>query len=436
MTQTQSATKYKYDVFISYSRKDTKIANRICEAFDQANITYFIDRQGITGGMEFPAVLAQAIRESKVFLFLASKNSYKSKFTQSEIIYAFNKKEKQDIIPYIIDGSELPEELAFTFSAINWREIDQHPIETVLLKDVQQRIGRETQTETIDKRFIFTGKLLAKIILSFSITFFVFISISELADAPYLNGQNSFTSIASTVSLLAVTVLLLVGFIRPKSVELTDRKEVAKFYLPAFIILFFALGISASSDRRKYDNELTETTITIEGVVDLGLPSRTLWASCNLGAIDSSDYGDYFAWGDIVTSRSQPKPTHDSLLNIIGTTYDAAFMLLGKQWHLPTDTQFQELISCCRWEWTKQKEHNGCLVTGPNGNSIFLPASGCIIKNGVKYQEEFGYYWTGTSLKQYPNLALELLFGAESQNIESGRKNVPRTIRPVYQKDE
>lgn len=132
MSQAQSATKYKYDVFISYSRKDTKIANRICEAFDRAKITYFIDRQGIMGGMEFPAVLAQAIRESKVFLFLASKNSYDSKFTQSEIIYAFNKKEKQDIIPYIIDGSELPEELAFTFSAINWREIHQHPIETIL----------------------------------------------------------------------------------------------------------------------------------------------------------------------------------------------------------------------------------------------------------------------------------------------------------------
>ena len=66
-----------YDIFISYSRKDTEIANRICKAFDQAGITYFIDRQGIGGGMEFPTVLAEAILNCKLMLFLASKNSFR-----------------------------------------------------------------------------------------------------------------------------------------------------------------------------------------------------------------------------------------------------------------------------------------------------------------------------------------------------------------------
>ena len=60
-----------YDVFISYSRKDTNVANRICKAFDDAGITYFIDRQGIGGAYEFPAVLAEAIMSSKIFLYLA-----------------------------------------------------------------------------------------------------------------------------------------------------------------------------------------------------------------------------------------------------------------------------------------------------------------------------------------------------------------------------
>lgn len=132
----------KFDVFISYSRKDTEIANRISKAFKENDITFFIDRQGIGGGLEFPAVLAKAIRESKVFLFLASKNSYDSKFTQSEIIYAFNKKNKSDIIPYIIDGSSLPDELEFTFSAINWRNMSEHPIETILIEDVLSRLGK------------------------------------------------------------------------------------------------------------------------------------------------------------------------------------------------------------------------------------------------------------------------------------------------------
>ena len=66
----------KYDVFISYSRKDTPIADQICAAFDRAGISYFIDRQGIGGGFEFPVVLAEAILESQVILFLASVNSY------------------------------------------------------------------------------------------------------------------------------------------------------------------------------------------------------------------------------------------------------------------------------------------------------------------------------------------------------------------------
>ena len=135
---------HKYDVFISYSRKDTRTVDKICEAFDANGITYFIDRAGIGGGSEFPAVLANAIKSSKLFLFIGSKNSYDSKFTQSEVVFAFNKKEKGEIIPYIIDGSNLPDELDFTFSAINRRNIKDHPIETVLINDINSKLGRES----------------------------------------------------------------------------------------------------------------------------------------------------------------------------------------------------------------------------------------------------------------------------------------------------
>ncbi len=141
---------YTYDVFISYSRKDTKIVNKICEAFDANGITYFIDRSGIGGGLEFPAVLANAIKSSKLFLFIASKNSYVSKFTQSEVVFAFNRKEKGEIIPYIIDGSSLPEELELTFSAINWRNIKDHPIETILINDISSKLDRAQKSFNAD----------------------------------------------------------------------------------------------------------------------------------------------------------------------------------------------------------------------------------------------------------------------------------------------
>ena len=89
-------------------------------------------------------MLANAIKSSKLFLFIGSKNSYDSKFTQSEVVFAFNKKEKGEIIPYIIDGSNLPDELDFTFSAINRRNIKDHPIETVLINDINSKLGRES----------------------------------------------------------------------------------------------------------------------------------------------------------------------------------------------------------------------------------------------------------------------------------------------------
>lgn len=141
----------KRDIFISYSRKDTAIADRICQAFDKAGITYFIDRQGIAGGMEFPKVLAEAILNCKIFLYLGSENSYGSKFTNSEVTYAFNKKQKEQILPYIIDNSSLPTELEFVFSCINIRNIKEHPIETILVQDILQILGKHTEKKRLPR---------------------------------------------------------------------------------------------------------------------------------------------------------------------------------------------------------------------------------------------------------------------------------------------
>lgn len=141
----------KKEIFISYSRLDTTVADRICDALDKAGISYFIDRQGIGGGMEFPVVLAQAILDCELFLYLASENSYKSRFTTSEITFAFNEKEHNSILPYIIDGSTLPSHLRFIFSGINWRTITDHPVETILVDDLLHLLGRECRSALAQK---------------------------------------------------------------------------------------------------------------------------------------------------------------------------------------------------------------------------------------------------------------------------------------------
>lgn len=131
----------QYDIFISYSRKDTVIADKICFALDKAGISYFIDRQEIGGALEFPIVIAEAICNSRLFLFIGSENSYNAKFTNAEITFAFNKKQPESILPYLIDKSELPIQLQFIFASINRRNIYDHPIETVLIKDLQRLLG-------------------------------------------------------------------------------------------------------------------------------------------------------------------------------------------------------------------------------------------------------------------------------------------------------
>lgn len=270
--------KPKYDVFISYSRKDTSIANKIVAAFDNAGITYFIDRQEISGGMEFPTVIAKAIRESHIFLFLASKNSYESRFTQSEIVYAFNKKQKQNIIPYIIDGSKMPDELEFTFSAINWRRIEEHPIDTTLVDDILLKIGKNRKPsektgtsspkpldtnpkETINgegklKKFNFTGKHLAIIVLSIA---FSSLLLSIIVRKSFVYNHFDAIEFILVMVFLAVLFMAIIGFIRPSSFGLPNRKDVLKFYLSSLFIMFIAIGILEG----KNSNVTTEKNGTV-----------------------------------------------------------------------------------------------------------------------------------------------------------------------------
>ena len=97
--------------------------------------------------MEFPAVLADAIINSELMLFIGSENSYKSKFTNNEVTFAFNKKASGTIIPYIIDGSSLPLSMELTFSSINIRTLKEHPIESVLMDDICKLLGRDNSPQ-------------------------------------------------------------------------------------------------------------------------------------------------------------------------------------------------------------------------------------------------------------------------------------------------
>ena len=122
---------YKYDVFISYSRKDYKdeatkaeipgnAITAITEAFDKNNISYWIDRDGIYSGQEFENIIIDAIDSSKVFLFVSSSNSNESKWTKSEIWEAFE--EDKYIIPFKIENIDYHKSLKFKLRPLDFIE--------------------------------------------------------------------------------------------------------------------------------------------------------------------------------------------------------------------------------------------------------------------------------------------------------------------------
>jgi hypothetical protein len=136
----------------------------------------------------------------------------------------------------------------------------------------------------------------------------------------------------------------------------------------------------------------------VPGAVDLGLSVK--WASCNVGATKPEEYGGYYGWADPTGTKTSPNdneyPSANPPSNISGTEYDIARAKRGGNWRLPTHAEQQELADKCTWTWTTYNGVEGMKVTGPNGNSIFLPAAGGRCGTDVYKAGAYGFYWSGT----------------------------------------
>ena len=185
-----------------------------------------------------------------------------------------------------------------------------------------------------------------------------------------------------------------------------------------------AATFSRSMYRRKLnaDSGLTYS-VKIPEMVDLGLPSGLKWASFNLGASKPEEYGDYYAWGETETksdyswstykfgtSESGPfsKYNIDSSYGTVDNKTaldpedDVANVILGGGWRMPTVHEWFQLMNTCTKTWTTINGIKGELVTGPNGNSIFLPAAGW--RNGTNLPYNVGNvasYWSSSLYTDY-----------------------------------
>ena len=180
------------------------------------------------------------------------------------------------------------------------------------------------------------------------------------------------------------------------------------------LFLFIVLGVNSYGQN-------VSGQIDGHDYVDLGLPSGTLWATCNVGTSKPTENGDYFAWGEtnpkIDYSLSTYKwsngekdcETKYSYKNkcgivdkktILTSEDDAATANWGPSWRMPTMDEEMELLEGCDWEWTSDFKETGVAgdigISKSNGCMIFLPAPGKYYGQIFEYKGDIGYYWSST----------------------------------------
>ncbi len=207
------------------------------------------------------------------------------------------------------------------------------------------------------------------------------------------------------------------------------------FFAIVTIIGILAINGCNRDDDEQLNRQLSEATGRTGGHewVDLGLPSGTKWATCNVGATSPEYYGDFFAWGETTSKATYSEENYKYAYGHIGyskycripydsvdndglTTLeaidDAATANWGAGWRMPTREEMKELYFSCNPEWiTLNGGAYGMKFTGPNGNSIFMIAAG-------QYTDRLyvaginGHYWSSSldTTLCCLNLAISLSF--------------------------
>lgn len=191
--------------------------------------------------------------------------------------------------------------------------------------------------------------------------------------------------------------------------------------------------------------------------VDLGL--SVVWATCNVGAANPEDCGEYYAWGETVTKSSYDWSTYEycsgsyntltkyccdssygyngftDTKTILDPEDDVAHVKWGGDWRLPTQEEFIELTSCCTCIWTTINGVKGykltSKMTGYTDCSIFLPAAGYRGNNSLYSVGSYGYYWSGSFSPDSPFRSCLLYFYTDDYFTYSGSRYSGRSVRPV-----
>lgn len=178
----------------------------------------------------------------------------------------------------------------------------------------------------------------------------------------------------------------------------------------------------------------TEDNLSKGQWIDLGLSVK--WASHNIGAALPEDYGDYYAWGEIYPKQLYDEGNSETAgkkISDIGgnSDYDAATANWGGDARMPSEAEINELMEKCTWQWAPRNGVNGMLVTGPNGNSIFLPAVGFRIGAVLDADDRNGFYWSSSAKESDDVRAFGFTFSKKGPRGGMNHRGNGRAIRPV-----
>lgn len=212
--------------------------------------------------------------------------------------------------------------------------------------------------------------------------------------------------------------------------NLTDLQPNTTYYVRAYATNEVGTAYSEEVSFTTKEVSVSDPTGTENGYayVDLGLSVK--WATCNVGANNPEDYGDYFAWGETTTKATYDWSTYKYCNGSSSTltkycnkssygnngftdnktqlelSDDAAYVNWGGAWRMPSDAEWTELREQCTWTWTTQNGVDGRKVTSKtNGNSIFLPAVGYRYDSSLYGEGRYGYYWSSSLYTGYPYYA-------------------------------
>lgn len=208
------------------------------------------------------------------------------------------------------------------------------------------------------------------------------------------------------------------------AMEKISNKAMFIFKGVCFLILCYLLmlGVNYLVDmfwsEKKVETNIKEKThetyeVTDGEAIDMGLSVK--WASKNLGANKTNEYGDFYNW-ELPNIKNMEK---NDINNLSGTEYDIANTNLGGNWRIPTSNEMEELYTKCKHTWICYKGVNGMIFTATNGNRIFLPAAGnADSRKSASYRGERGSYWTSDFKKDESGVSIQYIYISQQNGIE------------------